>query len=52
MTDTFEIKVTDIVEHEDGSATMHLEMDSEAKSLLIEAGIVNLLEQYLENTDD
>ena len=52
MTDTFEIKVMDIVEHEDGSATIHLEMDSEAKSLLIEAGIVNLLQQYLENTDD
>ena len=52
MTDTFEIKVMDIVEHEDGSATIHLEMDSEAKSLLIEAGIVNLLEQNLENTDD
>ena len=53
MTDEkqYEIKVTQIEELEDGSAIVHLEMDGEAKGLLIEAGFQALLERYLQAID-
>ena len=47
----YEIKVTQIEELDDGSAVVHLEMDSEAKGLLIEAGFQALLERFLKSIE-
>jgi hypothetical protein len=39
------IKVGDMVEHEDGSATFRIETTPEATRLLVEIGLVSLLEK-------
>ena len=46
-TDAF-IKVGDLVEHEDGSATMQIDTTPEATRLLVEIGLVSLLEKALD----
>ena len=38
------IKVTDCVEHEDGSATFVVDTDKEATRLLVEVGLKRLIE--------
>ena len=51
-TDVF-IKVSDMVEHEDGSATMKIDTTPEATRLLVEMGLVSLLEKAIdENNKD
>mgnify|MGYP000597765383 FL=1 len=46
-TDAF-ITVSDLVEHEDGSATMQIDTTPEATRLLVEIGLVSLLEKALD----
>ena len=54
MTDEkhYEIKVTQIEELEDGSAIVHLEMGSEAKGLLIEAGFNALVRKHIDELEE
>ena len=47
----YEIKITQVEELEDGSAIVHIEMDSAAWGLLVEAGFQALLERYLQGLD-
>ena len=47
------IGVSDIVEHEDGSATLKIETTPEATRLLVEIGLISLLEKAIdENNKD
>ena len=43
------IKVTDYVEHEDGSATIVVDTDDDATRLLVEVGLYRLLEMAAKN---
>jgi len=51
MSDVVEIKVVEMIEHEDGSATMHLDMCTQAQAMLIEAGLISLLKNYIEEKE-
>jgi len=51
MDATIEIKVVEMIEHEDGSATMHLDMCTQAQAMLIEAGLISLLKKHLKEKD-
>ena len=42
------IEILNTIEHEDGSATIILEMSDEENRLLIEYAVVNLLKEYIE----
>ena len=42
------MKVVDFKENEDGSASVELDMSEEEKSLLIEAGFIQLLKNSIE----
>ena len=46
-TDAF-ITVSDLVEHEDGSATMQIDTTPDATRLLVEIGLISLLEKALD----
>ena len=47
------ITVSDMVEHEDGSATFKIDTTTEATRLLVEMGLVSLLEKATdENNND
>ena len=47
------IGVSDIIEHEDGSATLTIDTTTEATRLLVEMGLVSLLEKAIdENNKD
>ena len=43
-----DIKIVDIKEYKNGTADMIVHYDEEAKNLLIEAGIMSILEGYVE----
>lgn len=45
------MKIEDIVENKDGSATMTLDLEPEEVSLLIEGAIVQALKDYVEKHD-
>jgi len=45
------IQVKDYVEHEDGSATLVVDTDTEATRLLVEVGLRRLLEMAMNNED-
>ena len=45
------IQVKDYVEHEDGSATLVVDTDTEATRLLVEVGLQRLLEKAMNNED-
>lgn len=49
---TYEIKVVELEENEDGSATLELEMSEDTKTLLIEAGLISLIRKYLDEVDN
>ena len=51
MDDTGKIKVVEMIEHEDGSATVHLDMCTQAQAMLMEAGLITLLEKHLKEKD-
>ena len=42
------MKVLDIKENEDGSATIELDMSEEENRQLIEYAVINLLKEYIE----
>ena len=46
------IIVRDMVEHEDGSATMKIDTTPEATRLLVEMGLVSLLEKAVDEEND
>lgn len=46
------IVVKKVIENEDGSANMELDLDSEAVQLLLDIGLTRLLEEHLENNKD
>ncbi len=52
MSDAVKINVVDMIEHEDGSATMHLEMCTQAQAMLIEAGIISLIKNYINEMEN
>lgn len=52
MDKTFEIKVTEFDEREDGSAILTLEMDVEAKCMLVEAGFISLIRKHIEYMEE
>jgi hypothetical protein len=52
MSETYDIKVIDIVDQEDGSAIMQIEFCPEAGRLLIEAGIISLLRKHIDEIED
>lgn len=43
-----DIKIVDVKEYENGTADMIVHYDEEAKLLLIEAGIMSILEGYVD----
>jgi hypothetical protein len=43
-----ELKIIDLVEREDGSATMVVELDEDTKCKLLSIGLKKLLADYLE----
>ena len=45
------IQVKDYVEHEDGSATLVVDTDTEATRLLVEVGLRRLLEMAIKNEE-
>ena len=49
---TFEIKVTEFDEREDGSAIVTLEMDVEAKCMLVEAGFISLIRKHIDEIEN
>lgn len=46
------IVVKEVIENEDGSANMELDLDSKAVQLLLDIGLTRLLEEHLENSKD
>ncbi len=46
------IKLTYLKENDDGSATCMLETDKETTRLLIERGLVSLLEEWLDKEEE
>jgi hypothetical protein len=45
------IEVVNIVEHEDGSANVELELDAEAVRLLMQEGFVSILAAHIEEQE-
>jgi len=52
MSDPFEIEVEDIVDQEDGSAIMQIRMSPEASRLVIEAGIIALINKHIDEIEN
>ena len=46
------IVVKKVIENEDGSAQMELDLDPQAVQLLLDIGLTRLLEEHLENKKD
>jgi hypothetical protein len=46
------IKVTDIEDHEDGSATLQLELDPETYAAIFNVGFVYLIRKGIDNDTD
>ena len=46
------IEVTELIEHEDGSATMKIDTEPEATRLLLEIGFRALLEKAIDAEND
>ena len=51
MNDVFNIEVIEVVENEDGSAVMKVEMCNRARELLIEAGLISLLKKHIDEVE-
>jgi hypothetical protein len=51
MNDVFDIEVIEVVENEDGSAVLTIEMCNRARELLIEAGLVSLLRKHIDEVE-
>ena len=50
MNDT--IKITDIDEHEDGSATVQLDLDPETYAAIFNVGFIHLIRKGIDNDPD
>ena len=48
----FEIKVIEIIENEDGSATVVLDMDSKAAHLFLSMGVLRAIELGLDELEE
>jgi len=46
------IKITDIEEHEDGSATLQLDLDSDTYAAIFNVGFVYLIRKGIDNDTD
>lgn len=46
------IKITGYEEHEDGSATMQMECSPFTKNVLIEVGIISLIQKHIDDLQD
>ena len=46
-----DIKVTDIEEHEDGSATLQLDLDPETYAAIFNVGFIHLIQKGMESDD-
>ena len=46
-----EIKITEVEEHEDGSATLELELDPETYAAIFNVGFVSLIRKGIESDD-
>jgi len=42
------MKITNTIEHKDGTVTLNLDMNEEEVGLLIEYAVINLLKEYVE----
>lgn len=51
MNDVFNIEVLEVVENEDGSAVLTIEMCSRGRELLIEAGLISLLKKHIDEVE-
>lgn len=54
MTDKLEdnmIKITEYNEHEDGSATLQIELSDFVKNVLLELGFISLVEKHIEDLE-
>lgn len=51
MNNTYEIEVIDVVDQEDGSAIMEIKMCPEASRLVIEAGIIALINKHIDEIE-
>jgi len=51
MNDVFDIEVIEVVEKEDGSAVLTIEMCNRARELLIEAGLISLLRKHIDEVE-
>ena len=49
MNDT--IKITDIEDHEDGSATLQLDLDPETYAAIFNVGFIHLIQKGMESDD-
>lgn len=49
---SFKIEVTEIKEHEDGSATLTFEMNEDTKKLLINYAIADIIRKSLEGDEN
>ena len=50
MNDT--IKITDIEDHEDGSATLQLDLDSDTYAAIFNVGFIYLIQKGIDNDTD
>ena len=46
------MKVTHFEEHEDGTATVHLDMELEEQAKLIELGFITALKNYIDSVEE
>ena len=47
-----DIKITEIEEHEDGSATLKLDLDSETFAAIFNVGFIYLIQKGIDNDTD
>ena len=45
------IRITDIEEHEDGSATLQLDLDPETYAAIFNVGFIHLIQKGMESDD-
>jgi len=47
-----DIKITEIEDHEDGSATMQLDLDPETYAAIFNVGFIHLIQKGIDNDTD
>ena len=46
------MKVLNVIEHEDGSATLELDIEEDEKALLIEVAVTTLIKKYIDEKEN